>query len=312
MIYPPVTVLTLMYNTNPKYIIEAIESVQRNNYPNLEHIIMDDCSPDQNPSIEVENWIKENNYNCRFIRNPVNQGVSKNLNQIISIAKGKYLIGCCDDVLADDRILKDVEIFEQLSDDYAIIFGFSQSMDAESRLLPKMSPNMPVVENENYFKELSERGNFISGPAVTMRKEALRAIGGYGENLIVEDYDMWMRLSNAGYKFKLRPAILIYYRELKGGLSSHPRITLDVLKIKSKFPNRIPLKSVFDQEIQNLLNNKETEKLKQVISLYKECFPSYKFIRLFDMVHFTFFQSNLLSLKLLIGKSVLRLNSYFK
>lgn len=312
MKYPPVTVLTLMYNTNAKYIIEGIRSVQRNNYPNLEHIIMDDCSPDATHSNTVEKWIKDNNYPCRFIRNSVNQGVSKNLNQIISIAKGKYLVGCCDDVLADDRIFKDVEIFEQLPDEYAIIMGFSQSIDADSNLLPIMSPNIPPVENENYFNELAAKGNFISGPAVTMRKEALRAIGGYDENLIVEDYDMWMRLSNAGYKFKARPAILIYYRELKGGLSSHPRIPMDVLKIKSKFPENIPLKSVYDQELQILLRRNDTAQVNQLIALYEETFKSYLFIRVLKFVHFKTLRLFLLSLKFTVGSIVLDIKRSLK
>lgn len=312
MKYPPVTVLTLMYNTNPNYIIEAIQSVQRNNYPNLEHIIMDDCSPDQNPSIAVEKWIKDNNYECRFIRNLVNQGVSKNLNDIIGMAKGKYLFGCCDDVLADDRIMKDVELFEELPDDYAIVCGFSQMIDAESRLLPIMSPNMPVVENDNYFTELINRGNFISGPAATMRADALKAIGGYDLNLMVEDYDMWLRLSHAGYKFKIRPAILMYHRLLPGGLSFHPKINLDRLKAKLKYPTRFPLKSILDQEIKSALKNRQAEFLEQIITLYKDCFPDYAFINFFETARYNFLRSNLLSLKFLIGNTVLKIKKYFK
>ena len=308
MQYPPVTVLTLMYNTKSQYVIEGIRSVQRNNYPNLEHIFMDDCSPDQTHSNEVEKWIRENNYDCVFIRNKVNQGVSRNLNDIIAMAKGKYLVGCCDDVLADNRISKDVELFESLPDNYAIIFGFSQSMDAESRLLPEMSPNMPVVKDDNYFEELI-KGNFISGPAVTMKKEALKAIGGYDQNLIVEDYDMWMRLAYAGYKFKIRPAILIYYRVLKGSLSSHPRIDTDVLRIKAKYPDRIPLKSMFDQEIKALLRQNKNEKADEVIALYEESFKSYVFAKWLRKVRSSGLRSALLFLKLKIGGVMLAFKS---
>lgn len=302
MNYPLVTVLTLMYNTKAEYIIEAIESVKRNNYPNIEHIIMDDCSPDEGPRNAVEKWVKENNYSCTYIKNAANQGVSKNLNDIISMAKGKYLVGCCDDVLVDDRIVKDVELFESLTDDYAIIFGFSQSIDAHSNLLPTMSPNIPVVDNDNYFKALVERGNFISGPAVTMKREALMSIGGYDGKLIVEDYDMWMRLSSAGYKFKVRPAILIYYRELKGSLSGHPQVYIDVLKIKAKFKDRIPFKSILDQELKRQLMLKEKEKVKEIISLYKKLFPTDIFLRVFLLSYFAFLRSGLLAIKFSIGR----------
>lgn len=309
MNYPLVTVLTLIYNTPPEYLIEGIKSVQRNNYPNVEHIFIDDCSPDPGPKTVLKKWISDNNYKCRFIEHEVNQGVSRNLNEIISIANGKYLMGCCDDVLADDRIFKDVELFETLSDEYAIVFGFSQSIDAQSRLLPKMSPNIPVVESENYFNELAIMGNFISGPAVTMRKDALKAIGGYDENLIVEDYDMWMRLSDAGYKFKVRPAVLIYYRELKGSLSSHPRIPIDLLRIKAKFGNKVPLKSAFDQQLLALLKQGPDQSVKEVMNFYTECFKSYLFARLLKLAHFRAPRRMLLNAKLQAGSLVMKLRN---
>lgn len=308
MKYPLVTAFTFIYNTNPEYIIQAIKSFQRNNYPNIEHIIIDDCSPDQNPSIAVEKWIKENNYECKFIRNPVNQGVSQNLNDIIAMARGKYLVGCCDDVLADDRIIGDVELLEGLPDDYAVVFGFSQEIDSEGKLLPIISPNPPTVKDDNYFEELV-KGNFISGPTVTMRTEALKAVGGYDKSLIVDDYYMWMRLSYTGYKFKMRPAITAYYRVHGQGLSYNPRLNLDVLKIRSKYPDRIPLKSMFDQEIRALLKQHETKKADEVIALYEESFRSYAFAKWLRIVRISGLRSALLFLKQKIGGVMLAFKS---
>ena len=69
---PLVSVVTLMYNTG-KYVVQTLESVKSQNYPNVYHIIVDDCSSDN--SIElVEGWIKQNNYPCHFIKNEKNKG----------------------------------------------------------------------------------------------------------------------------------------------------------------------------------------------------------------------------------------------
>lgn len=113
MEYPLVTVFTLIYNTNPRYVIEAIESVRANNYPNLQHIIIDDCSPNPEPKRAVKQWIKDNNYLCEFYEHETNYGICKTLNHVLELTKGKYLFGCSDDLISSTKILSDVEILEK-------------------------------------------------------------------------------------------------------------------------------------------------------------------------------------------------------
>ena len=62
MNYPLVTVFTLIYDTNPKFVIQAIESIRANNYPNLQHIIIDDCSINPQSKETVKKWISENKF----------------------------------------------------------------------------------------------------------------------------------------------------------------------------------------------------------------------------------------------------------
>lgn len=303
MNYPLVTVMTLMYNTKASYVIEGIQSVIRNGYPHVEHIFIDDCSPDQSHSLEVENWIKENKYPCIFIRNEVNQGVSKNLNHIIHTAKGKYLIGCCDDILADDRIFKDVELFERLPDDYAVIVGYSQSIDAEGNLLPIISPNPPTPKDDNFFNYLI-KDNIIPGPATTTKRSILESVGGYSVGILPEDYDLWLRLSHQGFKFKVRPGILIFYRVLSTSLSNHPKLYMDVFRVKAKFPDRINLKFFLDEEIKRVLISDEQDKYKEIIKFYKEQFPKSWFIKLLDGLRFKTLRLALLNAKYFIGSLI--------
>ena len=49
-----------------------------------EHIIIDDCSTDNSVKV-IENWIKENDYECTFIKHEVNQGICKTLNESIKL-----------------------------------------------------------------------------------------------------------------------------------------------------------------------------------------------------------------------------------
>jgi glycosyltransferase involved in cell wall biosynthesis len=211
MEFPLVTIFTLIYNTNPKYVIEAIESVRNNNYPNIQHIIIDDCSPDTTPKKVVKQWIAENNYPCEFHEHEVNFGLCKTLNHVLDLTKGKYLIGCSDDVLLENRIIDDVTIFESLPEDYCMIHSITECFDEHSKSLNREIKLNSKINDDEYFVKLIH-GNFISAPTVTLKTNILKKIGGYDEKILFEDYDMWLRLSSNGYKFKYHDKINTRYR----------------------------------------------------------------------------------------------------
>lgn len=305
---PLVTVFSLIYNTNPEYTIQVLECIRRNNYPNLQHIIIDDCSPDQRPSQVVEAWVKENNYPCEFYRHERNMGVTKTLNEILQKAKGKYLIGCSDDLLSDDRIRGDVELMEKLPEDYAITFCISQDMNAEGDLLPFFSPGVAVPRDDNYFGLLLEN-NFISAPGVTMRTDSIRKAGGFDENLVVEDYDMWLRLSHAGYKFKLQPKVGAYYRVHAGGVSTKLRVLLEAYVIRCKYDYLPKVKVLLIQEIERTFAHKEYDLMKELIRLYYEKYGKQRMFALYSSgwprgikMFFRSLRNKLISLILLFKK----------
>ena len=61
---PLVSVSVITYNSS-KTVLETLESVKTQTYPNIELIISDDCSPDN--TVEVcREWIEQNKE--RFVR----------------------------------------------------------------------------------------------------------------------------------------------------------------------------------------------------------------------------------------------------
>lgn len=199
MEFPLVTIFTLIYNTNPKYVIEAIESVRNNNYPNIQHIIIDDCSPDPTPKQIVKQWITDNNYPCEFYEHELNYGICKTLNHVLDLTKGKYLIGCCDDILLKNRIIDDVTIFESLIENYAVIYSKAMILNNNGELTNKFLPEFEINENSDYFDRLIQ-SNFIPAPTVTYKTSLIKKIGGFNEEFIFEDYEMWLRILSKGFK----------------------------------------------------------------------------------------------------------------
>jgi glycosyltransferase involved in cell wall biosynthesis len=233
--WPLVTVFTLIYNTEPRYIIEAIESIQANNYPNIQHIIIDDCSTDPTPKDIVQKWIAENNYICEFYEHDKNFGICKTCNHVLELAKGKYILACCDDLITPTRIWDDVKKLESLDENYALVFGLSQVIDSESNLKYNVFPTLnELPEDDNYFNLLIY-ANMIPAPSATIRTECLRKVGGYDEALTFEDYDMWLKLSNHGFQFASYPKINSNYRVHGNSFSTKFSLELDIIKALLKY-----------------------------------------------------------------------------
>ncbi|NNE44213.1 MAG: glycosyl transferase, partial [Gemmatimonadetes bacterium] len=53
----------------------------------------------------------------------------------------------------------------------------------------------------------------IAHPSVTLRTDALRAVGGYRDGPWPEDYDLWLRGWRAGWRFAKLPRVLVRQRQ---------------------------------------------------------------------------------------------------
>lgn len=65
------------------------------------------------------------------------------------------------------------------------------------------------------YESLLFEGNCLSTSAVVVRKKALESVGGFNESpaiVTAEDYDLWLALSQAGFRFAFIPEILGEYR----------------------------------------------------------------------------------------------------
>jgi glycosyltransferase involved in cell wall biosynthesis len=108
---PLVTIISPCYN-HSKFVIESLESIKNQSYPNIEHIIIDDCSSDDSVK-KIEDWITANEYKCVFIKHKMNMGISYTLNKSLKTSKGKYWAGLStDDIAGHDRIEKFVNYLE--------------------------------------------------------------------------------------------------------------------------------------------------------------------------------------------------------
>ena len=183
---PLVSIITPSFNQG-KYLKCNIESVKNQNYPNIEHIIIDGGSTDNTiPIIGKQQHL----YNMYWISEP-DKGQSDALNKGLKLAKGDIIgwINSDDAYLSKYSISKVVKFFKNyenanvLSGDCAII--------DDKNYVRNISFGLPIINN--YI--LSKR-NIILQPSVFFRKNIADM---YHADINLDytmDYDMWLSISS--------------------------------------------------------------------------------------------------------------------
>ena len=205
---PLVSIIVPCYN-HEKYIEECILSIVNQTYKNIELIVIDDGSKDNSPAI-LERLQKQYGF---FLECQSNMGLSKTLNKAIrNYSKGKYIAGSgSDDFLVLDRIEKQVR-YAEAHPEYAMVCGKAYMVDEAGKIIEGFSIIDPVVDpvKDLTFESLIERDP-IPSSTVLIKKDVLEECGGYNENTIVEDLDLWLKVAYR-YKIGYMDDYFVYYR----------------------------------------------------------------------------------------------------
>lgn len=228
----------------------------------MDLIIMDDCSADN--SVEIINqWISKHQIDCRFITHQKNVGICKSLNEALSFAKGEFVsITSTDDVWLEDKLEKQIHIFQSLGPNIGVVYSDAIRIDSEGQVIDgsfnKAFRNLSKMPEGKIFSDLLE-GNFIPAPSALIRRSCYDTVGQYDEELCYEDYDMWLRISRH-YEFAFCPVIGTKYRVLDDSLSKRMSKQLSLQRYESNF--KISKKLLQQKE----LNSTDRKKLKSTLS----------------------------------------------
>lgn len=219
-IKPWVSVICTSYN-HEAFVIEALQSVVDQDYPNVELIVIDNGSSDQS-ALRIGQFA-EKHPAVRFLKNLTNLGLNRAFNQGLALAQGRYVIDlAADDVLLPSRIRKQTELFERLAGPYAVVFSNAAYIDAQGQLLRYHYPideqgyAQVRVPSGNVFRDILHR-HFVCTPTMMMRRDVLNELGGYDESLAFEDFDFWVRSART-YHYAYLDEVLTHKRRLSDSL----------------------------------------------------------------------------------------------
>ena len=209
---PLVTAVLVCWN-HERFVRLAVLSALQQTYPNIELIVFDNGSTDGSRQ-ELEKLHKEHRFTLVLQENV---GLVAALNRALAMAHGEFFaVLSTDDIWLPDKTAIQVR-FMMANPEVPLVSGQIEAIDASGRPTGMVMANRP---GEATFKDLMSLGNFVHGPTVMCRTQALRSLGGYDSSKRIEDYPLVLKLTYAGQRVTVLPDVLTYYRRHGGNWST--------------------------------------------------------------------------------------------
>lgn len=216
-----ISVVVVTYNSE-KTILDTLQSVYNQTFPNIELIISDDSSTDKTV-IMCKQWIEERQkrfYNVKIVTSTLNTGVVVNLNRGINECRGNWFkILAGDDILPNDSLELNYN-FIQKNNIKTMCCSRTASFYEDKNKKKHFVALKPDYYTEyilkksvksQYKKQLYE---YIVIPLITsfINVDFFKKVGMFDENFPeIEDYPFCLKVSKMGYEFNYNPDIISYY-----------------------------------------------------------------------------------------------------
>ncbi|MBS6601658.1 MAG: glycosyltransferase family 2 protein [Clostridium sp.] len=193
-----VSVVIPCYNQG-KYIEECIESVKNQTYKNIEIVIVNDGSTDDETNFTLKKIQQKNT--CKII-NIKNGGLANARNIGIKNSSGRYILPLdSDDKIGENYVEKCVDALEKGKGD--IIYCLCRRFGETNKLL--------------YLKEFSIKTilqtNVVFCSAM-FKREDYNKTNGYNSNMVYgfEDWDFWLSMIENNKTFYRINKVMFFYR----------------------------------------------------------------------------------------------------
>jgi glycosyltransferase involved in cell wall biosynthesis len=204
-----VTVIITLYNYE-RYIKNALDSVFNQSHSNIELIIVDDASIDNSQTL-TRSWLEQNGARfsqAKLLSHLNNYGLAQARNIAFENATNEYVF-----VLDADNEIYPEAIAKLLS---ACI---SSHAEGAFSLIEKFG-EATGIGGDVWDPSKLANGNYIDAMAL-IRKSAWLRVGGYCQPSKIqgwEDYDLWCKFVEHGFRCVFIPELLCRYRVHKSSM----------------------------------------------------------------------------------------------
>lgn len=224
---PIVTVVVYTYNSS-EFIIDTLESIRNQTYPNLMLVVSDDCSSDNTVEI-CKKWI-EKNYRrfkgYKIVQSGINTGISANANRAWEACETEYIKDIAGDDVLLPNCIQDYVAFIQEHPEAIVVFSRVKPFSIEygiKQWKKESWHNYSFFEwtPEEQYHYLIHKGNCLPAASCFYNIERLRAIGFRHDERIplLEDYPKWIMLARKRIRFNYLDKHTVGYRINEKSLS---------------------------------------------------------------------------------------------
>lgn len=201
---PMISIVVPIYNTPRVFLEEMIESVLNQTYDNFQLCLLNGGSTNDEIDAIIRNYALRDN-RITYLRQEVNEGIAKNTNNAIQMAKGEFIaLLDHDDLLTEDALMECIKVINQLNPDIIYSDEDKVSSDGGRFLQPHFKPDWSpdTLKSYNYICHL-----------LVVRSEVLRKVNLFREGVDgSQDYDLILRLSMLTNSIVHIPKILYHWR----------------------------------------------------------------------------------------------------
>ncbi len=223
---------------------EAIKSILNQTYTDWKVIMCDDGSTDNTYNV-ASKYVRQYPDKFILIKNDKNMGLNYTLNHCLEYADTKYVARMDgDDISLPARFEKEVKFLEE-NPKYTIVSTQMEYFD-EQGVFGKNN-----ASGEPKYNDIVRSTPFCHAPCM-VKREAYEKVGGYTVSkkyIRVEDYELWLKMYQNGYKGYNIPEVLYKMRDDRNA------------KMRRNFKSRVNIARVVCRAIKTL-------KLKKIYYLY--------------------------------------------
>lgn len=206
---PEISVVLPVYN-GEEHLSEAIDSILAQTFTDLELIIIDDGSTDD--SLALLKQYQQRDSRIRLIARE-NRNLATTLNDLLDLARGEWIARMDqDDVALPHRFERQLQWLDKTGAD--ICGSWVKYFGSWDRRTWRGYQSDQAIKVEMLFKS-----PFVH-PSVMMRADLARALGYDKACEKAEDYDLWVRAAQAGWKMSNVPEVLLLYRKHASQIST--------------------------------------------------------------------------------------------
>ena len=216
---PLVSIITINYNESG-VTLEMLESLEKVTYKNLEVIVVDNASPNDNPDVIKQKFPKVN-----LIKSDKNLGFAGGNNLGVKEASGDYLLFINNDTIVPEDCI--TPLVETLENDLSIgmvspkiKFHWDDSLIQYAGYTPM---NHWTIRNNSIGYHQKDNGDYdlpretesIHGAAMMVPRRIIDEVGLMTEIyfLYYEEHDWAEMVKRAGYKIYYQPGSYILHKE---------------------------------------------------------------------------------------------------